>query len=491
VDVREFLRILRKGWPVILGFIVLGSALGVAATLATKKVYQADVQVFVATSNAGTGVDLNQGNAFTQNQVQSYTSIATSPAVTGPVIKKLHLSLSKEGLASKITADAPATKVLINLHVTDHDPVQSAELANALAAQFNAVVQRTEQTDAGGRPVVKLTVIHPATVPSTPIKPSPVLNIGIGFVLGLLVGMGFVILRDVLDNTVRGPEDFEALGVPVLGMVPFDKQTAKTPVAFRDDPHSIRSEAYRQLRTNLQFINVDNAPRVIAVTSGVPGEGKSTTAINLAAALAEAGYRVCLVEADLRRPTIAKSLGLSGDVGFTTVLVGKLPIEQALQNAGRNLAVLTSGPIPPNPSELLISEQATAIIRQIAARVDYTIIDTAPLLPVADGAEVAAIADATLVVHHAGKSTRDQAARSVQALEKVGERPVGVILNMVTRTRGSYDYDYGYYYTYRPDRSRRIKASEDAAATAHTNGAPAAESLSPERAEFGNAPTRS
>ena len=185
------------------------------------------------------------------------------------------------------------------------------------------------------------------------------------------------------------------------------------PIAFRGDPHSVRSEAYRQLRTNLQFVNVDHAPRIIAVTSAIPGEGKTTTALNLAAALAEAGHRVCLIEADLRRPTIAKTLGLVADVGFTTVLIGQSTVEAALQNVGRNFAVLTSGPVPPNPSELLISEQARHVIEAVIAQTDYTIIDTAPLLPVTDGAEVAALADATVVVHRAGKTTRDQAGRSV------------------------------------------------------------------------------
>lgn len=284
--------------------------------------------------------------------------------------------------------------------------------------------------------------------------------------LGLLAGVAIVVVRDVLDNTVKGPPDFEELGVSVLGMVPFDKRTAKTPIAFRGDPHGTRSEAYRQLRTNMQFINVDKAPKIIAVTSAIPGEGKTTTSLNLAAALAEAGYRVCLIEADLRRPDIARTLGLVSDVGFTTALIGKADARDLLQNAGRNLAVLTCGPVPPNPSELLITDQARTIIHQIAEYVDYTIVDTAPLLPVADGAEVAAMADATIVVHRAGKTTRDQVARSIESLAKVGERPVGAVLNMVTRNRGNLDYGYSYYYTYRPDRSRSKRKNVDDAVTA-------------------------
>lgn len=455
MELRDYLRVLRKGWPLALALTVFGLAIGIGLTAATTKVYQANVQIFVATSAGATASELSAGNTFTSDRVQSYTAIANSPAVTGAVIKTLSLNLSQPQLSSKISADAPQNKVLINLHVTDHSPQQAARLANAVAAQFDTIVESTEQTDSKGKSVVKLTVIHPATVPGSPIKPSRIINVGLGLVLGLLVGLGVVILRDVLDNTVKGPQDFEELGVPVLGYVPFDKRTSKTPIAFRGDPHSARSEAYRQLRTNLQFVNIDHAPRVIAVTSAIPGEGKTTTALNLAAALAEGGFRVCLIEADLRRPTLAKTLGLVGDVGFTTALIGKARVETVLQNAGRNLAVLTSGPVPPNPSELLISDQARVIIKTIAEKVDYTIIDTAPLLPVADGAEIAAIADATIVVHHAGKSTREQAARSVEALAKVGEKPVGVVLNMITRGRGRYDDAYGYYYTYRPDRGAK------------------------------------
>lgn len=463
MDLRDHLRVLRKGWALILAFVVAGCALGVLLTVATKKVYQADVVLFVATSAGATATDLVNGNTFSQDRVQSYTSIATSPDVTGPVIESLGLKLTGQGLAAKIRADAPQTKVLINLHVTDESPQQAARLANAVAAQFATVVRNTEQTDANGKPVVKLTVIHPATVPGSPIKPNKLVNIGLGFVLGLLLGVGLVFLRDLLDNTVKGPADFEPLGVPVLGYVPFDKRTSSVPVAFRGDPHSARSEAYRQLRTNLQFVNIDNAPRIIAVTSAVPGEGKTTTALNLAAALAEGGFRVCLIEADLRRPNIAQLLGLVSDVGFTTVLIGKAQVETVLQNAGRNLAVLTSGPVPPNPSELLISAQARSIIQEIAAKVDFTIIDTAPLLPVADGAEVAALADATLVVHRAGKSTREQAERSIEALAKVGVKPVGVVLNMITRGRGRYDDQYGYYYeAYRPRRASRTSDEQDA-----------------------------
>jgi capsular exopolysaccharide synthesis family protein len=444
LELRAYLRVLRKSWVIVAVFVLVGTGVGIVLSVVTPKEYRAGVTVFVATSTADSATQLAQGNTFTQDRVQSYTSIATSPSVTGPVITQLGLTLTPAQLAQKISADAPQGKILINLHVADRDPQRAAQLADAVAARFDAVVQSTEQTDAGGHPVVKLTVIHPAVVPGSPVKPNRLLDIGLGLFLGFVLGVGFALVRDALDNTVKGAEDFEPLGMSVLGYVPFDKRAVSNPVAFRGDPHSSRSEAYRQLRTNLQFVNLDSAPRIIAVTSAVSGEGKSMTALNLAAALAEAGFKVCLIEADLRRPSLARALGLIPDVGFTTALIGQAPVDSVLQNIGRNLAVLVSGPLPPNPSELLISEAARALIRKLAAQVDYTILDTAPLLPVTDGAEVAALADATLVVHHCGKSTRDQATRSIEVLAKVGVRPVGVVLNKVSRGAGSSSDGYRY-----------------------------------------------
>lgn len=474
MDLRDYLRVLRRGWHIVLAFVAIGLLAGIGITLATTKVYEATAQVFVATSGTSTDISqLAQGSDFTTTEVQSYTTLVNAPKIVTPVSDELlrafeakkfpgltetkaqfAAAYSPSALASKITADAPLNKVLVNIHATDHSPAIATFIANHAASAFTTYVEhQIEQETVSGTPLVKANVVHPAEVPSAPVKPNKILNIALGFVLGLLLGIGAVILRDVLDNTVKGPEDFEPLGTPVLGMVPLDKRTQRQPIAFRADPHSSRAEAYRQLRTNLQFVNVDRQPRIIAVTSAIPGEGKTTTAMNLAAALADAGHRVVLVEADLRRPNIAKTLGLVGEVGFTSLLIGQATLEDALQNAGRNLAVLTSGPVPPNPSELLITEQAKNVIHTLADRADFVIVDTAPLLPVADGSEVAALADATVVVHRAGKTTRDQAARCAEALDKVGERAVGVVLNMISRSTGSYDYQYGYTYSYRPDRS--------------------------------------
>lgn len=502
MELRRFIAVLRRGLVLIVALVVLGVGAGVLLTVLSTKTYQATAKIFVASNSGQNTESVAGGNAFTQDRTAAYTIFAKSPLVTEAVIAKLGLSLTPNELAAKITPTVEDNKVVIDLAVTDTDPQTAADIANEVALAFRYAVLINEQTlpptDGSSRAplptsvdlndpnpdfttsVVKLTTVYQAMVPQQPISPKPVLNIGLGAVVGLLLGLGIVVLRDVLDNTVKSPADFEALGVPVMGSVPFDRRVSRSPLAFRADPHSARSEAYRALRTNMQFVDVDNPPHVIAVTSAMPNEGKTTTSINLASALAEAGYRVCLIDADLRRPSVADTLGLIGTVGFTSVLISDTPVEEVLQNAGRNLAVLTSGPVPPNPSELLISDHARSVLAEIAGKVDYVVIDTPPLLPVTDGAEIATLADATLVVARAGKTTVDQSKRAIEALAKVGERPVGVILNMLAARTAS-DYSYGYYYTpYRPvreshskDAKREVEAKspaaiEDSAVTADT-----------------------
>jgi capsular exopolysaccharide synthesis family protein len=453
VDIRDYLRVLRKHWALIALCVLISLLAGAGATLATTKQYRASAQIFVAIDSASDTSQLAQGNTFTQARVQSYTSLVAAPAVMQPVIDKLGLNLTADGLAGKVSADAPINKVLINIRATDPSAELAAKIANAVADQFSAIVSGLDRTHSNIA-IVKLSVTHPAAIPGAPVTPRTKLNLALALLLGLGLGIGIAVLRETLDNTVKSPDVLNAVSeAPVMGIIPLDKKIVKNPIAFRADPHGLRAESFRQLRTNLQFVDVDSPPKIIAVTSALPGEGKSSTALNLAASLSEAGHKVCLIEADLRRPTLAKTMGVLGTVGLTSVLIGQVSIEDALQSIGANLVVMTSGPIPPNPTELLASSQAKEVIQTISKNVDYTIIDTAPLLPVADAAEVAAIAEATLLVVRAGKTTRDQVARARQSLAKVDEKPVGAVLSMA-KLKGSTDYGY-YYYSYRPERRNR------------------------------------
>ena len=454
MELTEYLSILRKRWPIIAVFILLGVAGAVALVRTSARVYTASAQIFVAASSQNNTAALNNGNTFAQARVQSYTSVANSPAITAAVVKDLGLSITSAELARKISADAPLNKVLLNLHVTDHSPVQAARIANAVASQFVIYVQSIEKLSAGSEASpVELTVIHPAQVPGLPTSPKVKLDLLIGFLVGLILGLGAAGLREALDTRIRTVGDVGLyVSAAVLAVVPLEKRAAGSST-FRSGDRGPRSEAFRQLRTNLQYINVDSPPKLIAITSAVSGEGKTTTAVNLASAMAEAGLRVCLVDADLRRPKVAAYLDLVPGAGLTSILAGKASIGDVVQPVGPNLAVIACGPIPPNPAELLASAHFRAILKGLAEQNDYVLIDSAPLLPVADGSEVASAADVSLLVVQARRTDREQLRQASDSLRRVGAHLGGVIFNMVSARDGGTYYEY-----YSSDRAPRRAA---------------------------------
>ena len=432
--------------------LVLGAGGGVLYVALAPAQYQATAQVFVV----GASPNPSQSGTISQ-QIRSYAQVVDVPAVTGPVISQLGLKKSEQRLAREITADVDPGTLIIDIHVLDRSASTSATICNAVAAKFVAYVESLKPaTPASGG--AQLMIARPATTPSRAALPRKVLDVILSAVLGLLLGVIVVGLRALMDRSVRTADELkELVNVPLLGAIPRDKKAVAQPLAFRTDSHGGRAEGYRQLRANLQFIQVDSPPRIIAVTSALPAEGKSLTAINLAAALAESGRRVCLIEADLRRPTIARTLGLIGDVGLTTVLTGNASLRDVMQNAGKNLVVMASGAVPPNPSEILLSQQFRSLVATISSQVDFVVLDTAPLLVVADGAEIASIAEVILLVVRSRKTRRDQITRAVETLQSASKRPVGTVLNQV---RLAQDEQQGY--AFRPG----VSSPPAAAATA-------------------------
>jgi capsular exopolysaccharide synthesis family protein len=283
-------------------------------------------------------------------------------------------------------------------------------------------------------------------VDATPVSPTPTRNTGLALVLGIVAGVGAAALRESLDTTVKTAEALHELtATPVLCAIPYDVRAKKAPLIIEGSARSARAEALRQLRTNLQFVNVDQPPRTLVVTSAVPGEGKSTTACNLAIVFAEAGKRVILVDADLRRPRLAEYLGMEGAVGLTNVLAGQAAVSDALQQwGGSGITVLPSGSVPPNPSELLGSRNMAELLGALRGGFDIVIVDTPPLLPVTDAAIAASRVDGTVLVSRCGKTTAAQAREAAAALDAVGARVLGSVLNMAPangpRTYSYYDY---------------------------------------------------
>ncbi len=218
--------------------------------------------------------------------------------------------------------------------------------------------------------------------------------------LGLLLGLGAALVRETLDKTVKTQDDVKAVtDTPIIGAIMRDPDAVKRPLIVEVDPRSPRAEAFRSLRTNLQFIDAANHPRTLVITSSLAGEGKSTMSANLALTMAQGGSRVCLVEADLRRPKVLDYLGLEGAVGLTDALIGRAEVFDVIQPyGGTNLWVLGAGPIPPNPSELLGSTADAQPLTHLASRFDYVVIDSPPTLPVTDAVVLSSLVDGVIVV---------------------------------------------------------------------------------------------
>lgn len=448
MDLHDYLRILRRNWVIVVALALAGVLAGGAASILIKPTYSAETQLFVAIQSSGSVQELQQGNTFSQARVQSYVKTVRTPIVLQPAIDSLGLQITPEELSKKVTASNDLNTVLINIQVLDNSPVQSAAIAQAVANSLIKAIDTLEKPRGGGTSPVSLSVVAPAEAPTAPSAPNTRLNLLLGFIIGLALGVGAAVLRSTLDYRIRGEADFRLVSdAPVLGGISFDSDASKRPLLTQAPPQSPRAESFRQLRTNLQFANVSGKAKTVLITSSLPGEGKSTTATNLAIALAQAGQAVCLVDADLRRPMVNDYLGLERNAGLTTALVGLADIDDLLQQWGdEGLYVLTSGQIPPNPSELLGSDEMRKLITRLENLFDTVIIDAPPLLPVTDAAVLAQHVGGVVVVVGSQKIKRQDLQKSLGALDMVGATVLGVVLNRLP-AKGPDAYAYAYYST--------------------------------------------
>ena len=456
VELRDYLRITRRRWKLITGCLLAAIAIAATITFQTTPQYASSARLFVSTAPSDSG-DAYQGSLFSAQRVTSYADLASGRELSTRVIERLGLETEPQKLADNITATVVPETVILELTVVDPSRVQAQRLAQAVAEELTAFVDELETPPGRNSAPIKASIVDAAGLPSAPVSPQPIRNVGLAAILGLLLGLGAAVLRELLDTSVKSNDDVaQAAGAPVMGSIAYDSSAPKKPLVTSLDSHAPRIEAFRVLRTNMQFVDVDNDSKVFVVTSSLPGEGKTTTSENLAITLAQAGQRVCLVDGDLRRPKIADNLRLESTVGLTTALVGNIDMADAIQQSPvSGLSVLTSGATPPNPSELLQSHAMADALAQLRKTFDVIVIDAPPLLPVTDAALLTSQADGALLVVRHGKTTKDQVRHAVERIEAVGGRTLGAVLNMVP-TRGSSDgYGYGYGYGYGPEAGRR------------------------------------
>ena len=450
MDVREMVRALRHAWWMPVLGLLLGAGVAVAVTVGTTPVYTSHTQLFVSTTDSSTTSDVFQGNQFAEKRIASYAELITSRELASRIVADTGLDLTPDELASRIDATPVAGTVVLDVSVTDPSAERAQRMAAAVADEFIDAVGELETPAGSSVSPVKVTVFGAADLPGSPSAPRPVLNVAVGALLGLLVGAATAVLRARFDRSVKDPEEAaELTGAPVIAVVLRDDELRKQ---HRVAPHSTSrsAEAYRQLQTNLQFLDVDAPPRVLMVSSSLPAEGKTTVAVNLALALSDAGKRVALIEADLRRPRVISYLGLVGGAGLTNVLTGQAHVEEVEQPYGDgSLVVIGAGPVAPNPAQLLASGSMAALLDKLRSTYDYVILDAPPLLPVADATGLAVLADGVLLSVRHGSTTREQVQKTRSTLDRVGARTVGTVLNIVP-VRDEVSSAYGYNHDYAP-----------------------------------------
>lgn len=453
MDLHDYLNAVRRHYRMVVAVVLFPVAVAAVVTWQITPQYASSTQLYVSTAGNEDVTAAYQGNLLSQQRVASYAKLLEGELVAERVIDRLDLATSPQTLIGQTRATFTSDTVILTATVMDPSPQQAQQLAATLASEFSALVAELETQAGAAFPAATITVVKRAQLPTTPATPNVLLNLGLALLVGAVLGVGSAVLRELMDNTIKTNEDVqEVTGAASIGSVMFDAGMAKRPLVSQSVGHSRSAEAYRQIRTNLQFLSVDDPPRVLVVTSAVPEEGKTTTAINLALVIAQSGKRVALVEGDLRRPRVVSYMRLIMGTGLTNVLAGTASAADVLQPFGDGrLSVIASGPTPPNPSELLGSAHMQQMMTDLRNSHDYVIIDAPPLLPVTDAAVLAVHADGAIIVTKHGATKREQLRLAAQSLHAIDAKILGVIVNMIPAKAGNYGYGYGYGYGYSPD----------------------------------------
>ncbi|KQR65432.1 lipopolysaccharide biosynthesis protein [Arthrobacter sp. Leaf337] len=478
LDLADYLRVVRTYWKAIVAFTLLATLTAFGWTVLQPKIYSSDSSGIVVTPGSD-NVSLSlAGDSLAKAKVKNYESVAKSRLVADRVIASLELKTTADALLGTISVKVPLDTAEIRVTAQSPDPATAQRVAdawvNGLAAQVEAIETATPETattetttpDAGTSPdaatapaatasAVRILPLGKAVLPTSPVSPNVKLTLALGALIGLALGVAYALVRRHLDRRIRNAAEIERLfEVPVIGTLPIDHRLDEKSTildagaaAQLHDAGGAMAEALRELRTNISFLDVDQPPRIIVVTSSMQAEGKSTVTANLAVTMAAAGENVVVVDGDLRRPTLVDVFNLVPGVGVTDVLTGTAELEDVLQPWGAlpNLSVLGSGRIPPNPSELLGSKAMKNMLNALAENA-IVLIDAPPLLPVTDAAVLSRVADGAIVVIRTGRTTQEQLGQSLGNLEKVKGRILGAVLNYVP-TKGTDAYSYYGTYT--------------------------------------------
>jgi capsular exopolysaccharide synthesis family protein len=466
MELRDYLRGIRRHLLAILIMTALGVGVAYAWTLFQTPVYQASADGIIQADQVEDGANSLTGDSMARQKVETYLEMASWQDVADEAIRDLGLEISADQAVARIAVVNPDNTAIIRVSATGASPEEAVALAEAWIRAIATAIDDYEGDGTEGSAPLTIVVASSASLPTQPIFPDLSTSLIVGGVLGLGFGIAFALIRTVSDRRIRTADEVETrTNLPVVGTIPIGDAQAGESRLF--DPNGSTkgagfavSEALRSLRTNLQFMDVDNPPRTIVVTSPLPGDGKSTIACNLAITLAAGGKPVVLVDGDLRRSTVATSMGVPGGAGLSDVLSGRAELAEVLQRTPRspNLYVLTAGSVPPNPSEVLGSGRMRKLLADLAVHATV-IVDAPPLLPVTDGAVLTHQADGAIIVVSMGKTTYDLLEKALDTLHKSSGRALGIVMNKAP-LRGIDASPYSY--EYRREYGTKPAAAEDA-----------------------------
>ncbi len=495
MTVRDYLAVIRRRWWLVAMATIIATGVALGLSAAQTPVYEAEAQMLVDTRSTDSlfdsGNDLRTSDAA--RAVQTEIQVLEGERVRTRLESNLGLDRpppevdasvvgSTDVIAAHVRSTNPETaQILANGYVQAYIDERRAQAVDGLIAAGtqvqNKISELQSQADllpegdlereailaqqATFRQILNqlqvdtalktggASVVQSASLPVDPVEPQPLRTAVLAALAGLVLGLAAALAIDYFDDAVRSDEDLERISaVPVLAVVPVDRPADHRPISV-SAPGDQAVESYRGLRTNLQFLAIDRPLKVIQVTSSLPGEGKTTTATNLACVLAQAGRSVAIVDADLRRPRVHEVFATPQVPGVTDLLMGHSAdtIGHAIAvGPSASLTVFASGTAPGNPGELLSSQRCRSMIRDLAERFDFVIVDSAPVLPVADSVALAGDVDAVLFVTQAKRTSRQNVTDALERLERVQAPVIGLVLNQAKRAGGSGTYGYGYAY---------------------------------------------
>jgi capsular exopolysaccharide synthesis family protein len=414
-------------WPVL--GLVIGGVAGLLFSLVVTPTYSSHTQFLIAANNATSTTDAYQGSQLALQQVPSYEELFSGERLASSVIDELRSDLTPDQFIEKVTVDAPDGTALLDVTVTDSSPEQAQRIAEALGDQFMQLIDVLDRAAGGGATQVLRT--QEANLPSSPDQPQPVRNTVLGCLIGLLIGGTVSVIRARLDDSVQDADQLvETSAVAILGVIPRHRRVRRRGVVVRE-AHEV-AEAYRRLGNNLVPRHADEPPRIILVSGARPAEGRTALVANVAIALARAGQRVAVVDADLRRPGLSSLLGLRTEPGLTDVVAGTMELRLALQTTenGRLLFLASGSPVD-KPDEVLAATTLVEVLEALRSTCSVVLVDAPALLRAADAGDIARLADGVLLVVRHHRTTVDEVQTCLASLDRMGAVTLGAVITFV------------------------------------------------------------